>query len=416
MKLAAAYIRRSSATGDNPGDASREAQLAAVQRLCGPETTIYTDWGLSGRKNDRPDYVRLKDDIAAGLIGSVCAYSLSRLGRNARELLTFIELCQRHDVPVRTAVESIDTSSAMGRAMLTVMAAFAQLEVEQGMERSAAAREARQARHDAAGVVMPPSQPRYGYRHVTEDGITRVERDPDEPTEPIIAAYRDAGTVLGACRLLRERGLRAPRGGADWATSLVTRILEHEAPDLLPAKSPAGRRSPSGAMFAQLLVCPFCGRRLTPNTHRGQYWCANGARDRAAHPRYTVRESDLLPWIMTEAAHLDIPYDAVALEGTEARQDAIEARRERAHDLYIAGDIDRARYDTEVARAKAELAGLAGQASMATIAPAIDWATPPAVINAALRAMWSGVRLDAQLRPIEAEWLVPDWRKPDARP
>jgi len=68
--------------------------------------------------------MRLKADIAAGRVGSVCAYSLSRLGRNARELLAFIELAQAHDVPVRTAVEAVDTSTAMGRAMLTVMAAF----------------------------------------------------------------------------------------------------------------------------------------------------------------------------------------------------------------------------------------------------------------------------------------------------
>ncbi len=416
MKHAAAYIRRSSVSGDNPGDASREAQLAAVRRLCGDDVTVYADWGISGRKDDRPEYVKLKAAIEAGQVASVCAYSLSRLGRNARELLAFIELCQKADVPVRTSVESIDTSTAMGRAMLTVMAAFAQLEVEQGMERSAAARQARQARHDAAGVVMPGSNPAYGYMNVTTDGITTVVRDPDEPTEPIVDAFRKAGSVLGACRILRDSGLKAPRGGDDWATSLVTRILEREAPELLPARTTRGQRTPSRAMFSGLLRCPFCDRLLTPNTHRGQYYCANGPRDRARHPRYTVREVDVLPWIEAEADRLDIPAEAVVLEGIEARQDAITARLERAHELFIGGDIDRARYDIEKARANAELDGLAGQASMAAIAPVIDWDAPADVINAALRSMWSEVNLDEHLRPIVASWIVPEWRMADAAP
>lgn len=413
MKLAAAYIRRSSVSGDNPGDASREAQLAAVRRLCGEDVQVFADWGISGRKNDRPEYLKLKAAIEAGRIGSVCAYSLSRLGRNARELLSFIEICQRYDVPVRTSVESIDTSTAMGRAMLTVMAAFAQLEVEQGMERSAAAREARKARHDAAGVVMPPSIAPYGYKHVTVDGITKVERDPDEPIEPIIAAYREAGSVLGACALLEKEGRKAPRGGTRWATSLVTRILEREAPELLPSRSPAGRRSPASAMFAQLLRCPFCDRMLTPNTHRGQYWCANGARDRARHPRYTVREVDIRDWIEGEADRLDIPGEAVALEGIEARQDAITARLELALERYLSQDplMPKAKYEAEQARAKVEMDGLAGQASMAAIAPVVDWDNEPEIINAALRSMWREVKLDTNLRPVKAEWIREDWRR-----
>lgn len=412
-RLAAAYIRRSSVSADSPGDASREAQLAAVRRLCGDDVTVYTDWGISGRKVDRPEYVKLKADIAAGNVGSVCAYSLSRLGRNARELLAFIELAQAHNVPVRTSVESIDTATAMGRAMLGVMAVFAELEVEQGMERSASARAARKARHDDAGVVMPPSIAPYGWKHVTQDGITRVEPNPDEPLTPILAAYREAGSVLGACRLLEDRGILAPRGGKRWATSALTRILEREAPELLPTRGPAGRRSPSSAKFAQLLRCPFCGRMLTPNATRGQYYCPNGPRDRANHPRYAVREADVQPFLEDEAARLQIPADAVAIEGIESRQDAITATLERAQDLYVAGEPGwtRERYEAVKARATADLAALRGQSAMADIAPVVDWEKSPAVINAALRAMWRGVDLDERLRPTSAEWIVPEWRR-----
>jgi hypothetical protein len=46
--------------------------------------------------------------------------------------------------------------------------------------------------------------------------------------------------------------------------------------------------------------------------------------------------------------------------------------------------------------------------------PAIDWSWPAERINGVLRAMWEHVELDDRMRPVRAEWLVPEWRAPDA--
>lgn len=410
-RYAAAYLRRSSVSTDSPGDASREAQEAAVRSLCGEDVRQFVDWGISGLTAARPQYQNLRAAIVADEVASVCAYSLSRLGRNARELLDFVELCREHGVSVRTKVESIDTGSAFGRAILTILAAVAQLEAEQTQERSAAAREARRARHEAAGVEMPGSLPPYGYVNVRgPDGVYRREPDPHQPIEPIIAAYKEAGTVLGACRLLENRGIPAPRGGRRWATSALTRIIEREAPELLPRRSMGGRRTPSRALLAQLVECPFCGRTLTPNQQRGQLYCANGAREKAKHDRYVVREADILPFVKAEAARLRFPADAVERDGTEPRRDAIDSRLARAHELYIAGDIDRAKYDAEKVRAEAELAALDARDAVASLPPAVDWSWPADKLNAVLRSLFSRIHLDDSMRPVRAEWLVPEWK------
>jgi DNA invertase Pin-like site-specific DNA recombinase len=408
---AAAYLRRSSASGDNPGDASREAQETAVRRLCGDDVVLFVDWGISGRKTDRPEYQRLRSAIEAGQISSVCAYSLSRLGRNARELLGFIELCQAHGVAVQTAVEKLDTGSAMGRAMLGIMAVFAQLEVEQGMERSAAARAARQARHDAAGVVMPTGHPGYGSRHVRgADGLSRIEPDPAHPLAPIVAAYREAGSVLGATKLLQERGIPAPRGGTRWGTSTLTRVLEAAAPDLLPRRSHTGMRTPANSMLAQLLRCPFCGATLTPNTARGQYYCRFGARDRDAHPRYAVRERDLLPWVEAEAARFIVPVDRVDLQERDARDVArIKAEREKVLDAYQAGAMTRDSMLRRIEALDTRAAAVAVAESIVDVPPAIDWdGWEPRAINTYLRAIWDHVELGPDMRPIRASWQVPE--------
>ena len=81
---AAGYIRRSSASTDSPGDASREAQQAAIAALAvlhAPDAELveYTDWGISGRKDDRPSYVRLKAAIEGGEV--CCLFAISSEAR-----------------------------------------------------------------------------------------------------------------------------------------------------------------------------------------------------------------------------------------------------------------------------------------------------------------------------------------------
>src|SRR5262245_53879527 len=118
---AALYMRRSSISAESPGDASREAQAESGNRLHhswgnGLRLETYVDWGISGRRDDRPDYLRLKADIEAGRVGVVFAYSLSRLGRTARELDALFTLCEKHDVQVITQADgTLTATSATGK-------------------------------------------------------------------------------------------------------------------------------------------------------------------------------------------------------------------------------------------------------------------------------------------------------------
>lgn len=434
---AAAYIRRSSVSVESPGDASRDAQLAAVRSMCGDEVEVYTDWGISGQKADRPDYVRLKEDVAAGKVASVCAYSLSRLGRSSRELLTFVDLCRSHGVTIRTSVENLDTSTAMGVAMLTVMAAFAQLEADSARERQASARKARVDRGDDMSAPYGyrleekngrkvRTKDQRGYRYDTQPN-GKVKRVRDDgvawtPVDTVLAAYRDAGTVLGACRLLESRGIPAPRGGKRWATSALTRILEREDPGLLPRRAASGLRSPGRAALAQLLRCPFCTddegnpvvHMLTPNRTRGQLYCSNGPRKRATHPRYTVREVDVLPWVQAEAERFDPPGDELAIEGIQGKRDAAEARLERAQELYIAGEIKRERFDAQKTQVQREIDALTAESSAAGLSGrTIAWDGDEAKLNDFLRSIFVGVDLDENLRPVRVERRIEDpawWR------
>jgi len=402
----AAYVRRSSATVESPGDASREAQLAAIHSLCGESAVVYTDWGISGLKANRPDYLRLKADIAAGGISSVCSYSLSRLGRSVRELLDFVDLCRRHDVVIRTKVESIDTSTAMGNFTFTLFAAIGQLEAELARERQGAARAARVARGDDMSAP-------YGWKLERQpDGRLSRARDESQDLTAVLDAIREtSGNILAACRLLEERGIPAPKGGKRWATSALTRVVEREAPELRPQRTArTGQRRPASSPLAHLVTCPHCGVTLTPAATRNGLYCRNGARMRATHPKYFIKEGPVLDLLREEARWFRAPVSEVAMAETAARRDAIEQRLTRAGDLFIEGAIDKARLDAEKARAKRDLDRLDEDASVVTVPPEIDWDWPAPQLNAVLRILWREVRLDDRFMPVEAVWSRPEWR------
>ena len=89
------------------------------------------------------DYARPGDAIV--VVG------IDRLGRNAAEVMTTIRELRDRGIVLRSLREGIDSSNATGRMIAGVLASLAELELELGRERRAAAREARRARGQLVG-------------------------------------------------------------------------------------------------------------------------------------------------------------------------------------------------------------------------------------------------------------------------
>lgn len=97
---------------------------------------IFTDYGVSGTTASRPELDKLLDHLRRD--DEVVVWKLDRLGRNTRNLLALIDDLEHRGVHFRSVTEGISTTGPMGRAMLTVMSAFAQLERDQLAERTRA--------------------------------------------------------------------------------------------------------------------------------------------------------------------------------------------------------------------------------------------------------------------------------------
>ena len=120
---------RVSTTDQNP-----QLQLAALEEA--GATRIYTDHGVSGSAASRPHLDACLDHLREGDVLTV--WKLDRLGRNTQHVLAVVNQLTSRGIGFRSLTEGLHTDGPMGTAMLTIMAAFAQLERDTMIERTRA--------------------------------------------------------------------------------------------------------------------------------------------------------------------------------------------------------------------------------------------------------------------------------------
>jgi DNA invertase Pin-like site-specific DNA recombinase len=132
------------------GHQSLNQQLDALTTAGVDPDRIYRD-KLSGTstREQRPGLAALLDYARAG--DAIVVVGIDRLGRNAAEVMTTIRELRDREIVLKSLREGIDTANATGRMVAGVLASLAELELELGRERRAAAREARRARGQHVG-------------------------------------------------------------------------------------------------------------------------------------------------------------------------------------------------------------------------------------------------------------------------
>jgi DNA invertase Pin-like site-specific DNA recombinase len=132
------------------GHQSLDQQVDALTAAGVDSARVYCD-KLSGTstRERRPGLAALLDYAREG--DAIVVVGIDRLGRNAAEVMTTIRELGERGIVLRSLREGIDSSTAAGRMVAGVLASLAELELELGRERRAAAREARRARGQHVG-------------------------------------------------------------------------------------------------------------------------------------------------------------------------------------------------------------------------------------------------------------------------
>jgi DNA invertase Pin-like site-specific DNA recombinase len=114
------YVRVS--TADQHPEAQRERLIAAG---CDPDL-IFTDHGVSGAKASRPGWDACLGQLRRGDV--LVAVRLDRIGRSIRNLLDVAQDLEQRGVNLVLLDQGIDTGTAMGRMLFTILGAVAEYE------------------------------------------------------------------------------------------------------------------------------------------------------------------------------------------------------------------------------------------------------------------------------------------------
>jgi site-specific DNA recombinase len=431
------YIRVSSVAG-RAGDrfhspAAQRDAIDAWAKANGVRIARYhEDLDRSGGTMDRPGLNTAIQRVDAGKTGGIVVAKIDRFSRTLIGGLTVIRDLHERGARVVSVAESIDPTTAVGRAMLGLVLVMAEWVRDQADEHIAAAqlRAAEQGRY--AGRTP------YGYRRNTEG---QVEVDPG--TAPVVQRIferRAAGEGWGRiAQDLTADGIPTPRGQRVWARvtphdmvkgdaylgvfrgprgmvvhnawpALVTQELWDAANDRAGVDDRGARHQ--DRLFAGLARCGHCGRvmRRAKNPHGYvSYACLwRGCTQRGSvgaqllDDLLTARVDERLAGIALDPVNTDggegdrlaAARDAAVRE-LEAWRDDLTLRQALGNDDWRQGLMARARARDDAETALVEHRSRAGLADLDEITGGrqitlgeLPWELRREVVRTLLRGVW----------------------------
>lgn len=394
----AVYIRVSTEEQVKEGFsiAAQKEKLGAFVRSQGWSIhEIYIDEGFSAKNTSRPQLTRLLNDLKTGEIQVVLVYRLDRLTRSVLDLYHLLHLFDQYDVRFKSCTEVYDTTTAIGRLFITLVAALAQWERENLAERvklgmGQMARERKR----------PGGPPPFGY--VLHEGMLVIQPQEAETVRFIFQLYLTGSSVKRIAAELNQIGTLS-RTGSKWSQATISHMLQNHAyygalrwnyaeagrkvnsPDqwiisehvhsavidrstfeqiqrLLQRRQ---RRHPrevgSDYMFTGVLFCARCGasmygktshtRNKQGKTYQNRYYlCKNRttANCRAPSIREEILEQSFLSLIspyfqksFVESFDLTVPIPS---SDTEEQRQRLEKKRLRWDHAYLEGLLPLERY------------------------------------------------------------------------
>jgi DNA invertase Pin-like site-specific DNA recombinase len=197
MKRAAIYCRVSTLDQRNESQLYDLRSMAAQRGLAIVQE--YTDQ-ISGSRAKRPGLDDLMRDARHGKFDVLLIWRFDRLARSVRHFLEVLDELQHLKIDFISFSEQVDTSSPLGRAMIVILGAIAQLERDIIRERVRAGM--RRARLEGVRLGRRPLD-------VDRDSILR-DRERGVSLSKIAAAHRLSRASVS--RLLKDAGVTRPKG------------------------------------------------------------------------------------------------------------------------------------------------------------------------------------------------------------
>ena len=198
---------------------------------------VYSDSAISGRSQAyRRDFQQLLEDCRKGKIDLILTKSISRFGRNTVELLETVRELKRLGISVRFEKEKIDTLTAEGELLLTLLASMAQ---EESQSISQNIRWRVKKRFEEGKPYIP--QDIFGYRWNGDEYV--IEPHEASIVRQVFEWYMEGLSAPKIAKRLDDRGERT-RLGNRFTKRVIYNMFDQEA---------------------------YCGRLILQKTFRDQF-------------------------------------------------------------------------------------------------------------------------------------------------
>jgi site-specific DNA recombinase len=202
---------------------AQEAKIRAMATVQGTELLdVIVDGGESAKSLNRPGLQRLMALVNSGKVQAVIVAKLDRLTRSVKDLCGLLELFEKRKVALISVAEALDTGSAAGRLVITIMGAVSQWEREAIGERTRDALWHKRGNGERVGNIE------FGYRLLPD----RRHLEPDPSEQAALAEIRNlrrqGHTLRGIAGTLNSRGHRTRRG-TEWRLESVARVVKQNA-------------------------------------------------------------------------------------------------------------------------------------------------------------------------------------------
>ncbi len=242
---AALYIRVS--TTQQIDRDSLKTQEERLKQYCNAREfsvfRLYRDEGISAKDKNRPALEALLKDAEDKKFNIVVFTRLDRITRSLQDLLFLVSFFEKHDIKLLSLNENINTEGPMGRFMLNLLGALAQLEREIDSERVSTDMHYRAEKGKWNGGIIP-----FGY--ITREKLIESLRakgaseakalnkaDRETPENKKLYLLEEEAQIIRQMydSYLKEKSLRKVVNGfnlrglktrkGDWTTTTVRRML-----------------------------------------------------------------------------------------------------------------------------------------------------------------------------------------------
>ena len=190
---------------------------------------VYIDPAYSGGNMDRPALKEMISEIENGNADIVLVDKLDRLSRSQFDTLYMIQkIFMPNEVAFVSRAEAFDTSTPFGRAMIGILAVFAELERERIKERMKEGKAGRAKEGKYRGGAFFPT----GYDYNPETGFLEINEYDAMQVREVFRLFNERTPIYTIMNIMNEQGFTTStgkgKGKSKWNETRIRGMVENQ--------------------------------------------------------------------------------------------------------------------------------------------------------------------------------------------